>query len=53
LRLAPAAFCTDNAAMIAVLAERQCSTGRKAPEPAGDEVLPRWPLEALTASTGA
>ena len=50
LRLAERALCTDNAAMVAVLAERKLlngtsSTGYDA------EILPNWPLAAFNASS--
>jgi tRNA N6-adenosine threonylcarbamoyltransferase len=44
LRLAERAFCTDNAAMIGVLAERKLETDRL-PTPWDQEVLPGWELE--------
>jgi len=43
LRLAAAEYCTDNAAMVAVLAERRLSQGA-APEPVLSESLPGWRL---------
>lgn len=43
LRLASGSFCTDNAAMIGVLAERKCLKG-EAPTPMDAEVLPGWAL---------
>lgn len=43
LRLAPGALCTDNAAMIAVLAERKLLAGA-APTPLDDEIKPGWSL---------
>jgi N6-L-threonylcarbamoyladenine synthase len=45
LRLAERAFCTDNAAMIGILAEQKLL--RKMPEtPLDAEIMPGWPLEA-------
>jgi N6-L-threonylcarbamoyladenine synthase len=44
LRLAAPTMCTDNAAMIGILAERKHQTG-VAPTPAEAEVIPGWPLE--------
>jgi N6-L-threonylcarbamoyladenine synthase len=43
LRLAPAALCTDNAAMIGLLAEKQLEMGA---EPAGlaEDIRPSWPI---------
>jgi N6-L-threonylcarbamoyladenine synthase len=43
LRLASGSFCTDNAAMIGVLAERKCLKGI-APTPLDADVLPGWAL---------
>lgn len=43
LHLAAPAFCTDNAGMIAVVAERQLSTGR-APTSLDAEIRPGWAL---------
>lgn len=45
LRLAAPALCTDNAAMVAVLAERMIEHGY-APEHSDAETRPTWPLEA-------
>lgn len=44
LRLAEKSLCTDNAAMIGILAERKLVHGAKQ-SPAGAEILPNWPLE--------
>ncbi|HCU86693.1 MAG TPA: tRNA (adenosine(37)-N6)-threonylcarbamoyltransferase complex transferase subunit TsaD, partial [Verrucomicrobiales bacterium] len=43
LRLAPAVLCTDNAAMIGLLAEKQFELGA---EPAGlaEYIRPSWPI---------
>ena len=43
LRLAPAVLCTDNAAMIGLLAEKQLELGA---EPAGlaEYIRPTWPI---------
>lgn len=43
LRLAPASLCTDNAAMIGLLAEKQLEMGA---EPAGpaEDIRPNWPI---------
>jgi N6-L-threonylcarbamoyladenine synthase len=43
LRLAEHAFCTDNAAMIGILAERKLR-GSMAPCPLDSDILPNWPL---------
>lgn len=43
LRLAETSFCTDNAAMIGVLAERKLQAGTP-PTPLDAEVIPGWPL---------
>ncbi|MCL5098117.1 MAG: tRNA (adenosine(37)-N6)-threonylcarbamoyltransferase complex transferase subunit TsaD [Candidatus Omnitrophica bacterium] len=43
LRLAAPGFCTDNAAMIGILAERKLEAGA-APTPFDAEVKPGWPL---------
>lgn len=43
LRLAPAEYCADNAAMVAILAERRLAQGAT-PEPPGSEPLPNWRL---------
>jgi N6-L-threonylcarbamoyladenine synthase len=43
LRLADAAFCTDNAAMIGVLAELKLRQGMP-PSPPDTDVAPNWPL---------
>lgn len=43
LRMAAPEYCTDNAAMVAVLAERRLGHGA-APEPPGSEALPAWRL---------
>jgi N6-L-threonylcarbamoyladenine synthase len=52
LRLAEKNLCTDNAAMIGVLAERKLRAG--AGEPADSEdVLPGWSLEQPPISAGA
>lgn len=47
LRLAGAAFCTDNAGMIGVLAERKLARGVRGSSLDGD-ILPNWALEAVT-----
>ncbi len=44
LRLAAGALCTDNAAMIAVLAERKLRHGHP-PTPLDEEMLPNWSLD--------
>ncbi len=44
LRLAERSLCTDNAAMIGILAERQLAS-RREPTPLDAEILPTWPLE--------
>ncbi len=44
LRLAPPAFCTDNAAMVGLLAEWKLASGVPPDNPDGD-VRPAWPLE--------
>ncbi len=44
LRLAAGAFCTDNAAMIAMLAERKLLQGHRA-TPLDEEMLPSWSLD--------
>jgi N6-L-threonylcarbamoyladenine synthase len=44
LRLAPIALCTDNAAMVGLLAERQWRAGLP-PTPLDSEALPGWMLE--------
>ncbi len=51
LRLADKALCTDNAAMIGVLAERRLSRGL-VDSAEGAEVRPNWPLADLRASVG-
>ena len=43
LRLADKAFCTDNAAMIGILAERKLNA-RQAPTSLDADILPSWPL---------
>jgi N6-L-threonylcarbamoyladenine synthase len=43
LRLAEKAYCTDNAAMIGILAERQLALG-KAPTSLDADILPSWDL---------
>jgi N6-L-threonylcarbamoyladenine synthase len=48
-RFAPAAFSTDNAAMIGVLAEAKLRHGA-AVDSSDADVLPGWPLEALAAT---
>jgi len=48
LRLANAAFCTDNAAMIGVLAELKLARGQP-PSPLDSDVAPNWALEDLAA----
>jgi len=45
LRLAEKAYCTDNAAMIGILAERQLALG-KPPTPLDADILPAWELAA-------
>jgi N6-L-threonylcarbamoyladenine synthase len=44
LRLADRGLCTDNAAMIAVAAERKLMRGAQTTSPAS-EILPTWPLD--------
>jgi len=44
LRLASRALCTDNAAMVGLLAERKMDHGQ-VPDPVDAEVEPSWPLE--------
>jgi N6-L-threonylcarbamoyladenine synthase len=46
LRLAPHDYCTDNAAMIGILAERKLLCGMK-PDSLSDDVLPNWPLDEI------
>ncbi len=43
VRVAPLAYCTDNAAMIALAASERFDAGRRSPIGLG--VAPRWPLE--------
>jgi N6-L-threonylcarbamoyladenine synthase len=43
LRLAQAGLCTDNAAMIGILAERKLLSG-KSSDPLDTEIVPSWPL---------
>jgi N6-L-threonylcarbamoyladenine synthase len=47
LRLAERSFCTDNAAMIAVLAERKLLCGTSATS-LDAEIAPNWPLQQVT-----
>jgi N6-L-threonylcarbamoyladenine synthase len=49
LRLAQPDLCTDNAAMIGILAERKLMSGAR-PESLSDDVLPNWQLDELPAS---
>jgi N6-L-threonylcarbamoyladenine synthase len=44
LRLAERSLCTDNAAMIGILAERQLALGQE-PTSLDAEIMPNWPLE--------
>ena len=44
LRLAETQLCTDNAAMVGILAERKLLRGQ-APDRITGEILPNWPLE--------
>lgn len=44
LRLAHPAYCTDNAAMIALLADQKIKQGASLPTPFSAEVIPSWPL---------
>lgn len=44
LRLAPGNLCTDNAAMIGILAERKFELGAD-PTPLDADIVPSWPLE--------
>jgi N6-L-threonylcarbamoyladenine synthase len=46
----PPALCTDNGAMIALAAALRWQHGLPAadPTPAAFDVLPRWPLEAVS-----
>jgi tRNA A37 threonylcarbamoyltransferase TsaD len=46
LRLAGRAFCTDNAGMVGVVAERRLSLGR-ANSDLDEEPLPSWALDDL------
>lgn len=46
LRLASRALCTDNAAMVGLLAERKAKRGEW-PDPIDAEVEPSWPLERI------
>ncbi len=48
LRLAERSLCTDNAAMIGILAERRLLAG--AITPVAEDVLPGWQLDAVAAS---
>jgi len=52
LRLAEPSLCTDNAAMIAVLAERKLLQGRGG-TPLGAEIKPSWPLDAAGLAVNA
>jgi N6-L-threonylcarbamoyladenine synthase len=47
LRLAPPAFCTDNAAMVGLLAERKLAQGWVPSDP-DDDIRPGWSLETLS-----
>ncbi|HOY59162.1 MAG TPA: tRNA (adenosine(37)-N6)-threonylcarbamoyltransferase complex transferase subunit TsaD [Verrucomicrobiota bacterium] len=51
LRLAPPAFCTDNAAMVGLLAEWKLASGVPPDDPDGD-VRPGWSLEPPAARGG-
>ena len=44
LRLAERDLCTDNAAMVGILAERKLRRNQKG-EPVTEEIRPNWPLE--------
>ena len=44
LRLAPTEYCTDNAAMIGILAERKLLSGVK-PDTGFEDVLPNWQID--------
>lgn len=46
LRLAERELCTDNAAMVGILAERKLSKNALA-NPLTDEILPSWPLDEV------
>jgi len=46
LRLAPPAFCTDNAAMVALLAERRLVRGALPSDP-DEDIRPGWPLAVV------
>ena len=46
LRLAERELCTDNAAMVGILAERKLRHGMRA-DSLGEEILPNWPLDGL------
>ena len=48
LRLAEKELCTDNAAMVGILAERKLLRDAAANSPA-DEILPSWPLDEVRA----
>jgi N6-L-threonylcarbamoyladenine synthase len=51
LRLAQPDLCTDNAAMIGILAERKLLAGEK-PGSFSEDVLPNWPLEQTSKQLG-
>jgi N6-L-threonylcarbamoyladenine synthase len=47
LRLAEKKLCTDNAAMVGILAERKLTQGPQN-EATDEEILPNWPLDEVT-----
>lgn len=52
LRLAERTLCTDNAAMIGILAERKFLAAVQ-PPPASDDVLPGWALDSLASQNAS
>lgn len=51
LRLAEKELCTDNAAMVGILAERKFRNRPQNP-PLDEEILPNWPLDELLSAVG-